>query len=233
MMTRKVTYLCLSLVLAAACPSQARAESILNTWFPGIFGAPQTGPKPEDTLQAPFQIKADKKPSGGLAGLYQTPQGAAEETTTADTPHRSADQVASWATGQMADALSVRQKDSDPSVHAKRIAATFDPYALTTLQKYLSDGGLYEYVRSARKDIVAFVDGRPRTLGEGPVQGVYRWKIELPLLLSYLDPDVKTMQGMAAPQTQKIITDVQIRRDEKTTDPDHLVIERIDIRAVH
>ncbi len=241
----------LALGIVAFSPP-AQASSPLNKWFPSVFGPEDTSPQPQDTLQAPFAAtaaapasEADLSPSQKiLMDIYsqggQDAARAAGDTIPLTQPHRSPDQIAAWAIDAVSGALSLKAATADPAGHAKTLQTSFDTYALEELQSYMDRAGLYAYSKTNNININAFAEGKPRFVTEGNVQGAYRWKVEIPTMLSYVPANITTLRG-AKLQSQHVLVDVQIRRasvkpasarDTAVTAPDGLLIERFSLRSV-
>ena len=94
--------------------SPAQAESFLNYILPSIFGEPDTGPKPEDTLRAPFggpTPKNQTKTEAGLMNMYDEMPGN-KNTDMVSVAHRSPDQVGEWITGIVTQVMTI-----DPVKH--------------------------------------------------------------------------------------------------------------------
>lgn len=206
-----VLFLGLSLGFAA---QPAHAESLLQKWFPQYFGAAATGPQPEDTLVAPFPIEPkaeDIVDDHDLMSLHGQPTNTTEDTIPLNKPHRSPEQVGEWAIDSVGAALSIKAEDDTPESHGRKMQASFDSYALEELQTYLNQSGMYNYTQTNKMDVNAFIDGKPRLLSEGEREGYYRWKYEVPVMLSYIPANTKSMKGVTT-HSQKVMVDVAIRR---------------------
>jgi hypothetical protein len=203
----------------------ARAESILNHLFPSIFGAPDTGPKPEDTLQAPFggdkPAEADAK--SGLMKMYEIEQ-SAKDADSIDQPHRSSDQIGEWLTSIVTQALTI-----DPrNYKTDGFSPLFTPYAFKEYQTYLTNQKTIDMLNANNMKLTAFAESKPVLVQEGTLDGTYRWLFRIPVMLTYYDRVVETLKGNKKPisQTQRILVNIQVGRTSLKSTPEGMIIER-------
>ena len=205
----------------------AQAESILNRVFPSIFGAPDTGPKPEDTLQAPFggdkPPTAETKSQAGLMKMYELEQGA-KKSDGLDKPHRNAEQIGEWLTSVVTQALTI-----DPRAYkTDSFSPLFTTYAFQEYQTYLTTQKTVEMLNANNMKLTAFAESKPVLVQEGPLDGAYRWLFRVPVMLTYYDRVVETLKGNKKPisQTQRITVNIQVGRVPAKTMSEGMIIER-------
>lgn len=223
--------------------------SPLKKWFPAIFGPEDTGPKPEETLQAPFATShaGPSDNTHGLVDMYEAETAKVEAEGNVgrlDLPHLNQEQIGEWAITAVGSALSVKADAAEAALHEKNFVKFYDSYAVQDVRAALAQLNLYAYSKAHNIHVNAFSDGKPRLIQEAVVQGVYRWRMEVPVMLTYVPAQTKTLQGVKT-QSQKFIADVQVRRipaerpaadasaAEKVMTDQGLLIERFSLRAVH
>ncbi len=155
-----------SAALCAAClatmtvPAPARAESFLNHVAPWLFGAPDEGPKPEDTLLAPFG--ADKPaPAGQTKGqdslmkMYD-PQKSAEDTSSLNTAHRSSEQIGEWVTNITTQSLTI-----DPATYGTTsiaVGTLMTPYASKEYNDFLTKNQILAVLKTNGMKLAAVAE---------------------------------------------------------------------------
>lgn len=206
----------------------AYADSPLNTLFPWLFGPPDEGPKPEDTLQAPFGDKpAAKKEKSELMEMYDEGR-PKNNAVSLDQPHRNAEQVGDWVTGVVTQALTI-----DPNTFEKvsvDVAKNFTPYAQQEYKNFLSNRRILELLKNNNMKLTAFAETKPVLLQEGALEGSYRWLMRVPVMLTYYDRVTTTLKNNKKPiaQTQRVVVTMQIGRVQKRAvdGTDDILIER-------
>jgi hypothetical protein len=174
-------------------PPGARADSVLNHVLPSIFGPPTTGPKPEETLIAPFAQNVQQtrtlteKDLGALI--------APENAIPIDQAHRAKTYVADWAGAQVMMALN-NNPGADEKARAARlkdITAAFLPTGRQGLEAYEAQNNLAQLGAQGQK-IVAFSKSSPLLSFDGVHQGAFRWVVDVSVTLSILPVDLKNYQ---------------------------------------
>ncbi len=202
----------------------AHAESFLNYILPSIFGEPDTGPKPEDTLRAPFGGPAtkDTAPSqNALMNMYDETPGN-KNTDMVSVAHRSPDQVGEWITGIVTQVMTI-----DPvTLQTEKFAGFFTPYALQEYNTYLATSQTLETLKAGNLRQVAFAEGKATLVQEGLLEGAYRWVFRVPVMLTSYDKAAVTLKGKESPPTQQIVINVQITRVSLKQAAEGMLIER-------
>ncbi len=221
------------IVLGAAClamlvtASPARAESFLNHAMPWLFGAPDEGPKPEDTLMAPFgQDKpAPTQQPSKLMNMYD-PMKSAEDTSSLTTAHRSSEQIGEWVMNFATQTLTI-----DLATYATtsvKSSTLMTPYALKEYNDFLTKNQILAVLKTNGMKLAAVAENKPEVLQEGALEGSYRWLYKVPLMLTYYqqsaDPNAAASKN--APQTRRMVLNIQVGRVPKNQLADELIVER-------
>lgn len=225
--------LILSAAVGAAClsmamlPSQARAESFLNHVAPWIFGAPDEGPKPEDTLMAPFGQDKPEAAAGQsqLMNMYD-PQKSAEDTSKLDSAHRSSEQIGVWITNIATQSLTI-----DPASYGTtsvRATGLMTPYASKEYNDFLAKNQILEILKGNNMKLAAVAESKPELLQEGALEGSYRWLFKVPLMLTYYQQSANPSApaSKTPPQTRRMTLNIQVGRVPKNQLADELIVER-------
>ena len=218
---------CLALVtgmLAVASP--ARADTFLNYFFPSIFGPPTPGPKPEETLVAPFA----KPPAEGVKRLtleerIAKSRSSPENTLPVDQPHRSSKYISEWAAMSVADALSF--DNTGYQDHLKKMDALFVPNGKQEFANNMVSSDLLSQLQAQQQRMQAFVKTTPTLLNEGNFGGVYRWLFDVPVTVSMIPSGMRTYSGKVKiePVTRDLVIRIQVGRAQGAF-TDGVAIER-------
>ena len=188
----------------------AHAKGFLEEWFPFLFEEPDTGPKPEQTRQAPFIAKGaiDTTQSQQL-GIEYKPFAALESGIDIAQPHRQPAQITEWATKVVSVCL-----DMDPAAyatHEKTVARAMTPFALESFKAFMAKDNLLSALQSNDLVMRSFVTEPSRLLNQGTVQGRYRWLVETPVTISFLPRGTESYKDIQ-PKSQRINVRMQIGR---------------------
>lgn len=188
----------------------ARAESFLEKLFPFLFEEPHTGPKPEDTLQAPFIEKgAVDTTESQQIGVEYKPETALESGVSLDQAHRQPVQLLDWSSKVISDSL-----DFDPlryDQHLVSLQTQMTPYAIEAFKAFLAKDNLLAALTSNGLVMRAFVTDPARLLNQGAVQGRYRWLVETPVTITFLPRGTMDYAGLQ-PKSQIINVRTQLGR---------------------
>lgn len=217
---------------ALTMPSPAQADdSFLNYILPWIFGEPSKGPKPEDTLQAPFgneKVKVDA--SNKLMDIYDAEDAAEHTEGGLALAHRSAEQVGDWVTGIVTQAMTINPETYNDDV--KKYTGWFLPYALQEYNAYLGTNQTVETLRSNSMRLTAFAESKPVLVQEGVLEGSYRWLFRVPVMLTYYDLATASLKGRKPmSQTQRVFVNVQVGRIASNKLAEGMAIERWSVVA--
>lgn len=211
----------LSLLLGAAfflIPSDAPARN----FFEVLFGDEESrdGPKPEETLRAPFSTKPSPSETvkNPLMDMYGKKDDASPKNTlTIDQPHISPEEIASWAAGIVSQCLSFAPKEI-PIVQA-RLANDFSAYGMQEYQDYLKKSGISDTLTMRKLKALTIYDGQAQVIREGIVSGTYHWLVQVPVMVTYYDQSMSRIVDKNAKygQSLQLVVQVQVGRTNKAT----------------
>lgn len=188
----------------------AAEPTFLQKWLPALF-PPDTGPGPEDTLQAPF---SDSSGTGtaieGLEWQGGAPNVPGEVLSDLDQPHRASNEISEWAVTQVSNVLSFNG-NMDFNAEISRHKILFDAAGFQQYRDFMDKNNLTKVLESQKFDISSFVEQSPILLNEGAVEGRYRWLYEIPVMISYIDRSKKEYDE-AEPVTQALVLRMQVGR---------------------
>lgn len=209
--------------------AHAQKKSFLEDWFPFLFEEEDTGPKPEDTLQAPFIEKGAGAAAGTvMPGVEYQPQPALESGIALDQAHRQPAQVEQWVASILVDSL-----DFDPlryEAHLVTLNQNMTPYAQESFKAFMDKDNLLMALKSNDLLMRVFITQPGRTLNQGALQGRYRWLIETPLTVTYMPRGLQDYKNVK-PKIQALTIRTQVGRVEQGGS-DGLMIETLEIIPV-
>ncbi|MDD9901273.1 MAG: DotI/IcmL family type IV secretion protein [Alphaproteobacteria bacterium] len=154
------------------------------------------------------------------------------------TPHRTNAEVSLWATQAIVTALSFKHGDYKERLasHKKYFQASgWHGYA-----QYLKNIKLVDVIKSERYNVATISSSQALLLGGGVKDGVYQWKITLPVITSIAIPGPNDGEQKTVSDTAGRITVVVARAknstdlsDKPTQDDDTLTIVAWDGRLEH
>ena len=214
--------------IIAATPARAD-DSFLNYMLPWVFGEPEKGPKPQDTLQAPFGTEKPvivTKNQADLQKIFDAERSTQTNMNELNLPHRSPEQVGEWITSISTQALTIEPSTFDKK--SKAYTGFFLPYALQEYQAYLANNQILETLRGNHMRLTAFAESKPILIQEGVLEGTYRWLYRVPIMLTYYDLKTTTLKdGKKAPsQTQRVMVNIQVGRASVKQAAEGMAIER-------
>ncbi|QQG36755.1 MAG: DotI/IcmL family type IV secretion protein [Micavibrio aeruginosavorus] len=216
-------------MILAVNPAHAQKKGFLEDWFPFLFEEEDTGPKPEDTLQAPFMEKGTAASgSSSLPGVAYQPQAAIESGVAIDQAHRQPAQVEQWVAGVLVDSL-----DFDPlryEAHLKTLSRSMTPYSQEAFKAFMTKDNLLAALQSNDLLMRVFTSEPGRTLNQGALQGRYRWLVETPVTITFLPRGLQDYKNVK-PKSQALNIRTQIGRVEQGGD-DGMIIETLEIIPV-
>ncbi|MCB1563721.1 MAG: DotI/IcmL family type IV secretion protein [Alphaproteobacteria bacterium] len=201
---------------AAFVPSPAQAGI-----FEFFFGkAKDDGPDPLQTGVAPFAYDPSK-PAEALKSLP-------ESTVPLNLPHRSPAHLVEWVTTASSEVLTFEKSDYRAEIKDRK--DRFDSNGLREYVAFLQERNIIKILEDGTFQVRSFVEEPPLLLNEGVVDGRYHWLYELPMMVSYMDRNMKTYKKADA-VNQHIILKVQIGRSADGSGIDGLKIEHFSGRA--
>lgn len=217
-------------ITAFAAPTPAHAENFLDRLF--SKKEEPKGPPPEVTLQAPFPTDtapASKGNASELMNIYgttaTTTEPTAQDAADLSKPHRNEKQITEWATEIVSQAMTINTKTYNNDF--KKIAPYFTPYALQEYQAYLQKTNMVAVLDSNSMRLQAVSDEEGSVIKDGSISGTYHWLVQVPLMTSFYNVDMQTVDKTATAQSQNLMIQVQVGRVAPKNNADAgLVVER-------
>ena len=211
-------------LVAAATPARA---DLLQKMFPYIFGHEETGPRPENTLQAPFSDAKPDTVKTPIANLYNA-NPAGGETADLATPHRHQKDIGDWLVPALSEILAL-----DPNDYAKHLdlmGHALDAKAMNDFKNFIQTSNVIPTLQGNNMLLHCYVEEQPLLLNEGAVDGRYRWLFDTAITLTFLPRDAKTYAD-TAPVNQHILLRTQVGRVPHGQGVNELMIESFEVRA--
>lgn len=158
---------------------------------PMIVGEENTGPRPEDTLKAPFK-EDEKLVKQSSLDLPYAPPG--EEIKKLDIPHRPIEKIADWLVEALSEVFSV-----DPLEYDKqrvKISQMMDGGAINDFDAFFSKHNILQVLRSNNMLLSGYVEEQPTLIGEKAIEGTYRWVFRVPVTLTMLERNMDSYTGV-------------------------------------
>lgn len=210
-------------------PLPVLADSILNDLAPSVFGARDRGPKPEDTLIAPFAD--DKIPSKNDQKNLITETNNASISLTV--PHQDRTFMTQWAATQASSVFTynpyniANDSTDGPTAQTALFKKSFSSPAQADIQALFALPYFANRLNDQKMQIKAFVDTPATIQNEGVFGNVYRWLIDVPVTITfypsgYINDQITRSNKF---ETKTMTVRVQIARISGEY-PDGCVIER-------
>ncbi len=210
-MTKKL--FAIALLAFSVNTSSAHATGIIDFFFPKA-----KGPDPSQTLVAPFaeppQDGAKPDPKLGLP----------ENSTPVSEAHRPSIQIGEWTTAAVSEAMTFDKPDYKLEIDEN--TAHFDTVGKEQYMTFLNENSVTRVLESGKFNIRSFVQEIPLLLNEGNVDGSYRWLFQVPVMVSYMDRNMKGYEGKTEPVNQLIVLTVQVGRTGSMLPGEDIVIQR-------
>lgn len=216
-------------VFISVASTPAHAQNIWERMFPSFFEneVPQ-GPSPEETLQAPFQTNIQNAPKSDLFKTYDTSLGTSKIIDGTDirdlsNAHRSKSEVTVWSEEAVGVALNFSVDD------LQKFGAVVRPYftasGLDAYKNFLSTSGIVPILRKNNKKLSTYISQSPIIKQNGTSENIYKWVVDVPVLLSYVDIQQKENNNVQA-RTQEATIRIQVARVRNTKrHPEGMAIE--------
>ncbi len=207
-------------------PVSAEAKSFWDVFFGR--SAEESGPPPEQTLQAPFtqKVPANKQPEK-LAGIYaETKDGKDfENINRLENPNRTPQQIVDWGTDVVNQALTIDPATADEN--QKKLSVYFIPYALEEYKNYLATTGIVGTLNANKMVMQSISSEGGLVTRQGAIAGTYHWLVRIPVMVSFFPKDLKNINKNTNIQNQRMVVEIQVGRISKeTADSTGLAIER-------
>lgn len=185
-------------------------EAMLGPWLKDM----DTGPKPEDTLQAPFSDNP-----------FQVNEHGARKAHTLvplSQPHMDHDTVGRWLMTAVAEAMTFRQNDTDEIIAARK--AYFTDEAWNSAMMFSKRMGFDKVMDGNKYNVHSFVKTPPLLLNAMEHENRFRWLFEVPVMMSALDAEGFDYRELDA-VNQEVMVVVQVGRYTVDESEDGILIE--------
>jgi hypothetical protein len=190
------------LLISFFISTPALAERTFLDTLKMIFGMQEeTGPKPEDTLVAPFAEGHIKPLDKGFHKDARLPV----NKIPMDMPHRPQDEIAEWLSNAAGDALIL---DRDKISNIKTILAPyFSEEAFAQYKRFGEKSHIFSAVfHGEQTTLTSFISDSPVLNYARVVDGAFEWQYEIPVTLNLVKGDLKEYKKTKATQQQKNVT---------------------------
>lgn len=175
-----------------------------------------TGPKPEDTLVAPF------------GASEMAPPAAAEMKIGLDEAHMENQKVSEWLVAVLSEMLMVM-----PDIYEEKrrsLYGSVDTAALQDYDNFLTDNNIMTVLQERNMMMAGFAEDQPTLLQSGNFDGIYRWVYRVPVTVTVMGRDTKNYEDFDV-ETEgynlQLSIQAQIGRIEKDVNEMGLIIERL------
>lgn len=145
------------------------------------------------------------------------PSGGIREIQTLNRPIQSQELVLNWATRSITKAYSMNF--ANYSQQLKDIEPNFNDAGWRGFQEALKSTGYLDKMIANQYSTSAVPKSAPVVVAQGEFNGVWAWRLQLPIIVSYKSASVS--------QTQEITVDVVVVRRPETENPSGLAIAQI------
>tara|TARA_B100001179_G_C18599606_1_gene409345 strand:- start:104 stop:790 length:687 start_codon:yes stop_codon:yes gene_type:complete len=187
------------------------------------------GPLPSETLKAPFAKNTQNAGSqNALMTIYEAENGSGQsgdkDIRSLDNPHRNPEQIAVWANEAASESLNF--SFSDLQTFGSVLRPYFSDRGMSDFKKFLGQADIVTIMRNNNKELTSYIESLPAITKKGVSDGKYKWIVEIPVMISYTDPEEK-MNKAARNQSQKLLVTTQLSRTSNLKrHPEGIMIER-------
>lgn len=182
-------------------------EALVGSWF-----QPKThGPKPEDSLRAPFTTGKAK-----VDGVEQ------HEGENLKVPHINYPEVGKWLTTACAESLNYKEHTNQEDLDHLR--AYFTDSGWAQYQHFLQQSKLANIIASHKFNLQSHVKREPLLLNSLEHEGLYRWLFEIPIMVTFMNRENFNYEEQE-PETASYALRVQVRRVSQEESPYRMLIE--------
>lgn len=190
-------------------------DNFYHKYIAVFFGEGQdTGPKPEDTLIAPF--------STGI--MIETQIDLSQ-------PHRTVSEMANMLSSITSELFTV-----DPVTYNDHLASLSDaikPAGIKDFSDFMISSNILPRLEKNNTVLNAFVEETPTLVKDGVFSGHYKWVFKVPITITELYKNTNSYQDVDKQQLDKVTTrlllQVQMGRVDNTITQNGAMIERIKI----
>ncbi len=183
-------------------------------------GLTTTAPLPSGIDSVPPPPAA--APAAPAADWMQYQNHYAGEQNNLANPNKTTEEITGWAQKAVADALSFTPEDLDEKIKAAKnmfVERGWNEYAA-----YVRDAQLLDRVRTQKMSMSTILNGGAIIMGSEPIEGVYRWLVRAPVMITFLRKDAATGEQKPA-GTGKFNLTLQILRVPQGQGDDGVAIE--------
>lgn len=183
---------------------------------PALGEETATGPKPEDTLVAPF------------GASEAAPPAAAEMKIGLDKAHMENRNVSDWLVAVLSEMLMV-----SPDVYEEKrrtLYGSVDGAALQDYESFLNDNNIMTVLQERNMMMTGFAEDQPTLLQSGNFDGIYRWVYRVPVTVTVMGRDTKNYEDFDVESegyNLQLFVQAQIGRIEDDVNEKGLIIERL------
>jgi len=202
------------LVMACAVHSFAAHAGVLEFFFPSLK---------EEEYDPSKEMVAEFAAGSGVKDKEKLEQLPVDAVPLVN-PHLLTEEIGRWIMTVGGEAMNFEAGAPISVIDSK--TALFDATAKQQYMKFLADNNIQKVMESGRYNIMSYVNEQPLLLNEGVVANRYRWLFRVPVVMTYLDKNIKTYKGNENGVIQNAILNIQIGRVIDAEHPDGLQIEQ-------
>lgn len=196
------------------------APAYADGWWDFLF--PRSGRNiPAETLQAPF---ADPD------AVIMEPEG--DSVLSLATRHRQNLDIVEWVERKASDLVQYTAKDYQEQYRIK--TRDLDSVGTAEYLKFLQDNNILKPLSTNVSDVRGFAKDVPIVVNEGPVNGRYRWLLQVPIMVTFVRAgldDYADLRGQELVSAEYLVN-VQVGRSLSAMDDMGIVIEAWDARPI-
>ncbi len=211
-----LVFLAVLITIAAGTAPSAQASSDLTKMFP-FLEQRKKGPQPEDTLRAPF---ADPEIAN------ETSPELPVNAVPLDKPHRNDALIGEWVATIVTESLATNNREFE--AHLRTVRPHFTTAGFENFRQFMMSEDIQELLKARNLEMHNFVKDRPFLLNSAALQGRYRWLFEIPVVLTFLPPDVHDYKRQK-PLNKEYTFHIQVGRAGEGHQDIDILIERWDI----
>lgn len=142
-------------------------------------------------------------------------------------PHRSAEEILSWADQRATDFLSFGEGEMTAKLETMK--KDFIQQGWLSYASYLRSSQLFDMVYNQGYSVTTIINGRSNIIGKGTASGAYHWLISAPLMITFMKKDT---QGQLQPVgSGRYLLTLQVGRVKKGGDDNSIAIESWELKS--
>lgn len=221
-MRRSLSVFLLVCICVLALPHTAQASFVdkIIDWFkPPVE---QEGPRPDETLQAPFIQESAQKDSE-LMEIYtpvdaaasdQLDESQSEDIRKLSVAHRTDKQIMDWATNVTATALNFSLDELKKFGTVLR--PSFSANGIQDFKSFLTRADIVRKLQGQKYKLASYISAQPQIVQKGQADGVWYWIVDVPVELNYLPLNVPNQARITPAGKQSGKIRLQITRTPNT-----------------